>query len=178
MSIKKLTVFLFLLTLFMFCGNGKEKKSTDKNVGDNTKMKVQQEFSDFELKDLISEKNIKLSEAIKGKVGFINFWAEWCAPCKKEMPDLVRIQKELKDDVVIISVATGVKKLNVLNKLIKKFKLNFPALYDENSKVAKNYKIKKLPTSFIINREGNIINSFSGGHDYKYLKKILTSAIK
>lgn len=103
-------------------------------------------------------------ENYKGKVIFLNFWATWCPPCKKEMPDIEDIYKEYgenKKDVVILGVNS--EKENEVKKFLKDKGYTFPTLIDENSEVMRKYFIQAFPTSFVIDKEGNVYGYVMGG---------------
>ena len=103
----------------------------------------------------IDGREITLSK-LKGKVVVINFWATWCPPCRAEMPLFNRIYKEYMDKgFEIIAVSTDSSQRQV-KKFIKEFGLQFPIVMD-NQNLASKYNVSGLPTSFLIDRDGNII---------------------
>ena len=97
----------------------------------------------------------------RGSTVIVNFWAIWCMPCRREMPVLQDISHELKDrGLVVIGINSGLEKdpdneeivefLNYLN-------IDYPVGYgDSESKIEQDYSIVGLPSTFIIDREGNI----------------------
>ena len=97
----------------------------------------------------------------RGSTVIVNFWAIWCMPCRREMPILQDISHELKDrGLVVIGINSGLEKdpdneeivefLNYLN-------IDYPVGYgDSESKIEQDYSIVGLPSTFIIDREGNI----------------------
>ena len=100
---------------------------------------------DFNLKDQYGVTHSL--ENYKGKVIFLNFWATWCPPCKKEMPDIENIYKEYgenKKDVVILGVNS--EKENEVKKFLKDKGYTFPTVIDENSEVMRKYFIQAFPT--------------------------------
>lgn len=112
-------------------------------------------------------KTVKFSEYTKGKVVFINFWGTWCPPCKAEIPDIIEISKDLAGkDIVIIGMAS--ERGNDSNPLATVIKyaqdknieyLNFVS----NDAIRNNFGgIRFVPTTFIVDKEGNIVETING----------------
>ena len=104
----------------------------------------------------------------KGKVVFLNFWATWCPPCIKEMPDIEKIFAEYgknEDDVIILGVANpssaefpnnaDESKEDVI-KFLDENDYTFPVVFDETGDLLKEYFINAFPTTYLINKDGNI----------------------
>jgi thiol-disulfide isomerase/thioredoxin len=102
---------------------------------------------------------IKLSD-FAGKVVLIDFWASWCGPCRKANPELEKIYQKFKDkDFTILGVSLDSKETSWI-AAIKKDKISYPQVIDVdnwNSKTVESYGIDKLPSSYLINKEGKII---------------------
>ncbi len=132
---------------------------------------------DFNLKDQYGV--IQSLENYKGKVIFLNFWATWCPPCKKEMPDIENIYKEYgenKKDVIILGVNS--EKENEVKKFLKDKGYTFPTVIDENSEVMRKYFIQAFPTSFVIDKEGNIYGYVMGGLTKEQIKQVIEEVLK
>ena len=122
----------------------------------------------FKLKDL-NGKDVSLND-FKGKRVFLNFWASWCSPCKAEMPDIEKLYAELKDsNLVILTINIGEDK-NTVKSFIGKNKYNFTVLLDLKQKTAGQYNIGAIPTSFFIDKEGNIVATVKGGLTTEQMK--------
>ncbi|MGH4123648.1 MAG: TlpA disulfide reductase family protein [Clostridium sp.] len=122
----------------------------------------------FKLKDL-NGKDVSLSD-FKGKKVFLNFWASWCGPCKAEMPTIEKLYQQTKDsDLVILAVNIGEDKAKV-KSFIDTNKYNFTVLVDSSQNVAAQYNISALPTSFFIDKEGNIVSAIKGGLTLEQMK--------
>jgi thiol-disulfide isomerase/thioredoxin len=92
----------------------------------------------------------------RGKVVLVNFWASWCPPCIYEMPELTRLKKQLADQPFeILALNVGEKKYKV-RKFAKLINFNLPVLLDTSEDTFDTWGIKTLPTSFLIDAEGNI----------------------
>lgn len=111
----------------------------------------------------IDGKEIKLSD-YKGKIVILDFWATWCGPCRRGIPDLVSLQKEYKDKLVVIGISLD--KVSGTDKdvkgFMKEYKINYPVIWG-NEKVTKDYgDIQAIPTSFVIDQKGNIVDKHVG----------------
>lgn len=115
---------------------------------------------DFALLD--KEGNEISLSSLKGKVVFLNFWASWCGPCRMEMPHMQKVYEEYKDkDVVILAVNITASEKNGIegvNSFLQENKYTFPVLYDKDGTVAEKYRISAIPTTYIINKDGIIVN--------------------
>lgn len=110
----------------------------------------------------------------KGKVVFLNFWATWCPPCKKEMPDIEALYKEYnlnQDEVVFLGVANPSSSQYPNNQDVGKNEIisflddngyTFPTVFDETGEILQNYHISAFPTTFMIDKEGNILGYVPG----------------
>lgn len=94
---------------------------------------------------------------LKGNLVFLNFWATWCFPCKKEMPDIEELQAEMKGQPFkILAVSTGEGKEKV-GAYHEKFPYSFPFALDPDSSISGKYGVNMLPTTFLISPEGKIL---------------------
>ncbi|HEX4976153.1 MAG TPA: TlpA disulfide reductase family protein [Pseudomonadales bacterium] len=107
---------------------------------------------DFTLKDLAGN-NVRLEE-LRGKTILLTFWASWCSPCRIELPHFQALQKKLgRDKVVVLAVSADTQKEDVQN-FAKQLKLDIPLFFDEDLQVNQRYRIKAMPTTFIIDSHG------------------------
>lgn len=99
----------------------------------------------------------------RGKVVLLNFWATWCTPCKKEMPEIQAAYEAFKDnDFVVLGVNFG-EKPKEAEKLVKEMGLTFPILLDRKVKVAERHDVISLPVTFFIDSKGIIKERVFGG---------------
>jgi thiol-disulfide isomerase/thioredoxin len=106
-------------------------------------------------------KTIKLSD-YRGKVVIVDFWATWCPPCRKGIPDLIELQKEFKNDLVVIGVSLDQDTKSDVVPFIKKYGINYPIVYGTNQVIMDYGSINAIPTSFVINKEGKIVDKHIG----------------
>ncbi|WP_163530770.1 TlpA disulfide reductase family protein [Halobacillus ihumii] len=120
---------------------------------------------DFKLQTLKGE-NVKLSD-YRGKRVMVNFWATWCPPCRAEMPDMEKFYQN--KDVVILAVNLTQTEGNLqeVKDFVNEYRLSFPVLLDNESKVAMNYEIRPIPTSFMIDSNGIIQHKALGALNYE-----------
>lgn len=124
---------------------------------------VDQQAPDFTLKTLDGGE-VTLS-SLQGKPVLMNFWASWCAPCRVEMPDLVRVYEAHKaDGLVVLAInMTFQDSVSDVQAFVKEFNMTFPVLLDETGAVAHNqYRLRGLPMSFFVNRKGIIVRRHIG----------------
>ena len=109
---------------------------------------------DFTLRDLQGvERSIK---DYRGKVVMLNFWASWCGPCRREIPDLVRVYEEYRDrDFVIVAVNVRERR-ELVSEFAEKQGMSFPILLDARASVAMQYRLRGIPTSLFLDRDGTI----------------------
>ncbi|MCL4378747.1 MAG: TlpA family protein disulfide reductase [Actinobacteria bacterium] len=94
----------------------------------------------------------------KGKVVLLNFWATWCPPCRFELPDLAKVYDKFKSKGLVIIGVTVSSTTSVAKKMIKEDKIKYPVVMDDGS-VANLYGgINAVPTTFLIDKNGNIVN--------------------
>ncbi len=128
---------------------------------------------DFTLKSA-DGKNVRLSE-YRGDVVLINFWASWCGPCRQEMPvlsDLHDRYKSLGFTVLGINVEEN---SNDARKLLGKIPVSFPILFDNTSTVSKQYDVVAMPSTVIVDRDGNmryLHKGYKPGLEDVYLQQV------
>lgn len=107
-------------------------------------------------------KTVKLSD-YKGKIVIVDFWATWCPPCRKGVPDLIDLQNKYKDKLVIIGISLDYGKTkDDVKPFMKNYGINYPVVYYDE-KVLNDYGgIESIPTSFIIDKDGNVVNKHVG----------------
>ncbi len=113
-----------------------------------------QPAKDFQI-TTANNRPLSLAE-FRGKVVFLNFWATWCKPCEEEMPGMERLYSMYKGKgLVVLAVSADAEGAPVVNPFVKKHNLTFPVGLDPKMTVAGLYGVWALPSTFIIDRQGN-----------------------
>ena len=122
----------------------------------------------------------------KGKIVFLNFWATWCPPCRAEMPDIQKLyersSREGKDSVIVLGVAApklGSEKDEAgIKAFMEKNGYSYPVLMDKGGKLFEAYGIRAIPTTYLIDRRGNVIGRVQGALSAENLEKIIQQVLK
>ena len=118
-------------------------------------------------------------EAYRGQVILVNLWATWCPPCKEEMPALETYYRKHADSgFSIIAINDGDPTADVV-KFVEDYGLTFPVWLDPAYiATEKAFKTLNLPSSFVIDRDGQVVLSWVGGVDLRTLEKYVTPIIE
>ena len=135
---------------------------------------------DFELTDQYGVTH-RLSD-YKGKIVFLNFWATWCPPCRAEMPDIQKLyesyQQEEDSEVVILGIAAPGYGNELDERGIKDFLeengYTYPVVMDEGGKMFLSYYITAVPTTYMIDRNGNVFGYLAGSMSLETMQDIIT----
>ena len=120
---------------------------------------------DFTLADIFGAD--KTLSDYKGKVVFLNFWATWCPPCRNEMPHMQSLYDSMfGEDFEMLAVSIDHKTKAEVSQFISQHGYTFPVLVDPRSKVASRYNVTGIPVTFIINKEGIIVDKVVGARDW------------
>lgn len=139
---------------------------------------------DFTLKDQFGNEHT-LSD-YKGKTVFLNFWATWCGPCRSEMPDIQKLYETYEtegDNAVIILgvVAPGLgqeKDEAGIKAFLDESGYTYPTLMDTTGDLFSEYGISSFPTTFMIDREGNVFGYVSGALNEDMMKNIIEQTLE
>ncbi len=110
--------------------------------------------ADFTLTDL-QGKSWSL-KGLRGKVVLVNFWATWCQPCRREMPDLEALYKRFKDQGFVILGISDEESAKV-KELLAEQKVSYPVLLDPGRKVNELFRIEGIPKNFVYDRHGKLV---------------------
>jgi thiol-disulfide isomerase/thioredoxin len=116
---------------------------------------------DLNLKDL-SGRNLRLAD-YKGKVLLVNFWATWCIPCRSEIPDLVKWQRQYRaQGLQIIGITYPPQTGSEVRRYVKKVKVNYPVAIGTKATKARFTTSETLPITVVIDRDGNVCDVVEG----------------
>jgi thiol-disulfide isomerase/thioredoxin len=129
-----------------------------------------EENLDFSLADFRDQ--IHTLADYRGKVLLVNFWASWCPPCIYEMPELTRLQQQLADrPFEIIAINVGEKKYKV-HKFTRLINFELPVLLDTSNQAFKDWQVKTLPTSFLVDANGIVRHRIRGNPGWEQQETI------
>ena len=157
---------LLSLVVLMACGEEETKKTqapqqSPKQQQQTTvqQIAVGKDAPDFTLQSM-DGKEVKLSD-YKGKKVYLKFWASWCGPCKKSMPELMELAAKPDRDFEILSViAPGIQGEKTVEQFPQWFQeqgyKDIPVLYDTKATTFQAYQIRSIPTEYLIDSQGKI----------------------
>ena len=102
----------------------------------------------------------------EGKVVLLNFWATWCANCRKEMPAMERLYQSLRaDGFAIVAISVDQAATEKVKAFAEELKITFPVLHDRDSIINNLYSNPGVPVSYLIDRQGRIVYRVLGEYD-------------
>ncbi|GAB6254994.1 TlpA disulfide reductase family protein [Peribacillus sp. NPDC101481] len=174
--LKKIIASVALLSLITVAivqamdNDSKENNEKDALGG----LKIGAKAPNFSLKTL-DGKQVELSD-YKGKKVMLNFWATWCPPCKKEMPDMEKYTQQAGDDVVVLAV--NIDPENDVQAFVEDNGITFTIPLDSQSAknpVNERYKILSIPTTYFIDKQGIIRNKVISAMQLKDMERNINS---
>ena len=151
MKYKKLNYLVFFIYLISSSGSYSIERPDIKNlIIHNEKKKI-------EKAEFFNSKNKKVSlNDYKSNIVIINFWATWCAPCKEEMPHLNQLKSKSKfKDIEIIPINIADEELKKSKEFFEELNINnLEIFYGSSLELAKEFKLRGIPTTIIIDKEG------------------------
>ncbi len=132
---------------------------------------------DFTWKD--GGRTVSFAEYSKGKVVLLNIWATWCGPCRKEMPDLIELSNEMASKgVVVVGVSVDQKadRLQTVRSFVERTAVPYLNVVD-NLQIGEAYGIQSIPTTLIIDKQGNIVQRISGAQPKEVFAAALQKAM-
>ncbi len=129
---------------------------------------------DFKLTSL-EGKPVSL-KSLRGKVVMLDFWATWCGPCRREMPVIQKLSKELKAKGLLVYGVNNEADHDKVKSFLAENKYTFPTLMDQEGAVSKQYQVNAIPTLLIVGRDGKIVAHYIGGQEEDVLRGALKRA--
>lgn len=137
---------------------------------------------DFTLKDQYG--NIHTLSDYKGKTVFLNFWATWCSPCRAEMPDIQKLYEEFQqeeEDIVILGVAAPnlgrEKSEEGIKGFLEENGYTYPVVMDTEAEAFQAYGINSFPTTFMIDKDGNVFGYIPGQLSEETMRDIIRQTV-
>jgi peroxiredoxin len=162
----RLPLFLLLIS-FSACGPQSEQAELDTVPGsdlENRSALVQEDLTPaplFELPEVGGE-TYRLADS-RGKVVIVNFWATWCGPCVRETPAFVDLQNEWADrPFEIVGVSLDQEGFEVIRPFVDRYEIPYPMVLDDGALADEFGGVYAMPSSFIIDKEGQIVHRVVG----------------
>jgi thiol-disulfide isomerase/thioredoxin len=114
----------------------------------------------FLLEDL--DGNVISTAAWQGKVVLVNFWATWCPPCREEIPLLIELAEKYKNELLVIGISVDDDPPSEVRRFARMAGINYPIVMRSRELMAEYGGIPALPTSFLINKEGGVVQKHEG----------------
>jgi peroxiredoxin len=129
---------------------------------------------DFELVDL-DDSAVALAD-FRGQVVLLNFWAVWCTYCRAEFPVLQAFYERHQNDGFVVLAINIQERKELVAEYVGETGLTFPVLLDRRGEVTARYRVRGLPTSFLVDREGRILEKHIGPVDESMLDEYLAQS--
>ncbi len=158
--LKFILAMMFTVVLVTGCENGPEESTRSAPGG-----VLNQLAPDFTLADMQGNQ-VTLSQ-FRGKVVLLNFWATWCPPCREEMPSMEQLHQRYKDQgLVMLAVNVEEDGYQAVSRFLEGKNYTFPILLDRENNVQNAYKVFRFPETFVIDKNGIIVEKLIGGRDW------------
>ena len=103
----------------------------------------------------------------RGKVVFLNFWATWCVPCREEMPAMERLYRRFKErGFVVLAVSVDTEPAPAVRSFVQTHGYTYPVGLDPKMALARQYGVRALPSSFLVDKAGNLAARAVGSREW------------
>lgn len=134
---------------------------------------LKQNAPDFSAND-INGNPIRLSD-LRGKYVLLDFWATWCGPCVKELPNVQKARESFPEDKLVILGINKDRDISILKSFLKEQTYTFSQIFDEKGEISSLYRVSGIPMNFLINPNGVVVDTDMRG---RRLLKVISSHIK
>ena len=132
----------------------------------------------FSLSSVTDGKKVS-SQDYKGKVLLVTFFATWCPPCRQEIPTLKKLHEEFgPEGFAVLGLSVDEGGSGIVNKLVEKEQINYPVLMADRSTANDFGGIAGIPTSFLVNQQGNVVKKYPGYIPHKVLERDIKALLK
>ncbi|MBI5217053.1 MAG: TlpA family protein disulfide reductase [Ignavibacteriae bacterium] len=187
---KYISIFILVFLFLVVTGCSKKEKE-QANTQQSNSTSVSQNVSEIENVQLregmvpnfsFTDANGQATnfDSFKGKVTLVNFWATWCGPCKMELPDLIALSKEYGDrNVRFIGISTdrGSDVLEDVRTFVQKAGISYQIVIANDDIESAYGNINAIPTTFIVDENGKIVQSFVGVRSKEFFADALNKAL-
>jgi len=168
-----LSLLLFVgLLLGGLAGCGTDDEGADPAQAPKTNTEAQTSASTYDTEpspapdmtlETLDGGEINLAEQ-DGKVILVNFWATWCAPCRKEIPDLIDLHSSMESEGLrVVGIALDDEGRSVVEPYVEKMGINYPIVIDTTRRVESKFEsMYGLPTTYVVNPEGTVVKRVLG----------------
>ena len=112
--------------------------------------------ADFSFRDIAGKQHNLVD--YRGKWVLVNFWATWCPPCLKEIPDLMALHDEHKNkDLVVIGIATDYNSPKLVTDFVRDHRISYPVVLGNDAIVAQVGRVEGLPMTYMFNPQGKMV---------------------
>ena len=158
LQLKQQSLIVFVLMILACC------LAVAKAEQQVNKIRYVQSVSGFNLQDMQGDSHQLRDYA--GKTVIVNFWAVWCAPCRKEIPAMNRALAIFKDEnITMLGINVGDPQ-KTIEAFSENHPMDFTVLMDKNGAVSQHWQVAGFPTTFIVNPEGKVVHQFVGGREW------------
>lgn len=178
LSMHKMRQYRLILTLIILCGSmlgGCDRDKTSRVSLEAFKQYLEQQYFEVPAKqDQLPDFQYRLLDGKReslavndGSIVLLNFWAVWCFPCKKEMPDLEELKHKMKGEKFRILAINSGDKPSRVKGFLRKFPYSFDVVLDENRDITNQLNVVGLPTTFIMDKKRQVVGKIMGPIDWK-----------
>ena len=115
--------------------------------------------------DLMDAKTVNLKD-YRGRFVLLNFWATWCSPCLKEMPDFEKAYLQMGHDKLVVLAGGMGESIAKINAFSYKYGFSFPLLADNKMEITKLYGVRNIPVTYMIGPDGVVLGRALGIRDW------------
>lgn len=168
MKWKLMLTTAFFALLFTACTNKSQEKNTTTNneqqsSTDNNMASAVIALPSFSIQDING--NVINLQSLKGKKLFVNLWASWCGPCKREMPSIEKLSKSVDNNKVQFVLISFDDQFEFAKKYVSSKGLKLPIYYPTENPPA-IFNVQGIPATFIFNQNGELIKRIDGSENY------------
>lgn len=171
---KNLVIVIILAVVIFSVGYFQDMNSlpVTVDVKSNSDEQIEMDLPDFDFYDMAGKKH-SISN-YKNKIVLLNFWASWCGPCHEEFPEILKVLRAHKDNVILVAISSDEKKYHI-KKFFKKFKKDLDGLkaniiigFDPTKEISSSlFNVIKLPETFVISTDGKIVKKIVGSKEWE-----------